>query len=265
MNIERKSFILWGVISFICGLLLVGIFVLFKIDQRLQHLELVSKSVQGDQQKEGEQVIAKKEEFNYNDPLMRTASDILGFSMLQRDSRGRLLLDLKSITAIFWQAGAIYESWNTRMSFPPKAEVTVDLFDSRLRLPYDPEWGSERFGVSPYEINEKNQVFFGPLNYSELYGAYRIGYLERREHRSLQEALRDERYLPSSGCAEESLPGPFIENIGSKQVLKYRWTACEGQGYIYEIEGKEKNYIFSVQATSKDELLQWVISHSELK
>jgi hypothetical protein len=160
--------------------------------------------------------------------------------------------------------------FNSKLDFQtlvPRYKIIDGL---QIAFPYDQAWGGPSYTIPAYELIEKQVYHFGPMTLSEFYGPYRAATLRVVPLRSLEEALRDERYI-SKDCGGSTTFTPVVTTIPSseypgprfdRRAVRFEGEACEAVWVGYEVMGRTSNFVFTSGPEANDELLQWVISRS---
>ena len=123
--------------------------------------------------------------------------------------------------------------------------VKVPKVGVELDVPYNPDWGSDRFRIEPSEVTTGGEgidavLSFGPYSIGEGCGWYRQYSMYAKQALGFDEELANleaDQTILMSGEPEDL-------TLGGNRVIRYQFSGlCGGVSYI--IIGKDRNIVFN--------------------
>ena len=186
----------------------------------------------------------------YEDQLESISSSRLSGYGVINDNVGKRKLFVSDINAIYITHFDIRSECGTDFN-EDKANTTVAYNDIErgiiVALPYNPNWGTSKCRINPYDIGKGGTIFFGRINIVEGGGFGRASWLEFIPQRSIDEALK---------AAEDDINGvpivsPTRKAIGKAIVVEYSMAGLGEWGHL-EIIGRKYNYRLITTAEKVD-------------
>lgn len=126
-----------------------------------------------------------------------------------------------------------------------KANTISDYTNSAkgisFNVPYNSEWGNEKYKINPFEEDLKNnQVVFGNLSIGEGCGWMRENNLRFMPVRDVNDAIKEVEGRQSDMCKIK----PTQDTVNGLTILRYSATCGIAQNAYIQVIGKKFNYEF---------------------
>lgn len=172
----------------------------------------------------------------------------------------RILITEKNVLDLFW-----YQlNFNADCNFNGDPAIEEILYSNKekgisLKLPYNQNWGNEKYKISPYFVNEKiigttfpSGISFGPIFCAPPQGWDRAYYLDFIPQRSIEKAEASIKEIFNSPLDDLQVSKQEVNGIF---FIEYAVSVAECPPcnlYFIEVIGEKYNYEFNCTSLYKD-------------